>query len=206
MKLPRVTEVLRYFSSFEFVPKDILTRAADRGTKVHALCAGIAKGNWIPDGMIEPELLGYVNSFKQWSEAQISAYNIIEKRFTSELLGCSGQVDFVARGNDNELYLVDLKTSARHQKTYPVQMAAYTELLRLHNVTVRGAMLVYLSKEGEFPDIKFYDTDELNEELSVFLSALQCWKYFNKGKLNDRKGIEDCGDASHETERATCDT
>ena len=88
------------------------------------------------------------------------------------------------RGHDKELYLVDLKTSARPQKTYPVQMAAYDRLLRANNINVKGAILVYLDKDGEFPDIDYLE--DLTEETHIFLSALECWHYFNKRKKDDK--------------------
>lgn len=180
MDYPRVTEVLRAFTSYDQVPKDILERAAARGTSVHALCAAIAKGDWIPDTMIDKELRGYVNSFKQWAEAQVDKFVIIEKRLHDNLLQYSGQLDFVILGKDNELYLVDLKTSARPQKTYPVQMAAYDYLLRNNEVKVKTAMLVYLNKDGDFPEI--HTLESMDREFQVFHSALDCYHYFNKGK------------------------
>jgi hypothetical protein len=180
MDYPRVTEVLRGYTSYDQVPKEILEKAAARGTSVHALCAGIAKGAWIPDGMIGDELIGYVNSFKQWAAAQVSQFVVVEKRYTDDDRRYSGQLDFVILGSDDHLYLVDLKTSARPQKTYPVQMAAYDSLLRKHKIVVKGAMLVYLKRDGAFPDIHMLD--DMTEETEVFMNALDCWHYFNKGK------------------------
>lgn len=192
MNIPRVTEILRAYTNYDQVPKETLERAAERGTTVHALCAGIAKGNWIPDGMIDEKLLGYVNSFRKWVSAQVDKFIIIEKRYTDEQLKYSGQLDFVVLGKDGEMYLVDLKTSARPQKTYPIQMAAYDHLLKNNQIKVQGAMLVYLNKTGEFPDI--YCIDDMTEEFRIFLSALDCWHYFNKGKRNARESIaiENC--------------
>lgn len=185
MDYPRVTEILRPYTSYDCVPKDILERAAARGTSVHALCAAIAKGGWLPDAMIGDELLGYVNSFKKWSEATVNQFVIVEKRYMDDDRQFSGQLDFVIKDKDDQLYLVDLKTSARPQKTYPVQMAAYDHLLKHHNITVKGAMLVYLNKNGDFPEVHMLD--DMSEELHVFLSALDCWHFFNKGKKNGRK-------------------
>lgn len=184
MSYPRVTEVLRWFTSYDQVPKEILERAAARGTTVHALCAGIAKGEWIPDGMIGEDNLGYVNSFKKWCSAQVKKFVIIEKRYMDDTLQYSGQVDMVVMCHDNELYLVDIKTSARPQRTYPIQLAAYKNLLHLHNVPVIYSMLVYLKKDGEFPSVDLHQ--RLEEEMEIFQSSLKCWHYFNKGKKNDR--------------------
>lgn len=185
MDYPRVTEVLRAYTSYDKVPKEILDRAAARGTSVHALCAGIAKGAWIPDGMIGEELIGYVKSFKLWAAAQVDKFVVVEKRYSDDDHKYSGQLDFVILTRNQELYLVDLKTSSSPQRTYPVQMGAYDNLLRIHKVQVKGAMIVYLDKNGEFPDIHM--VDDMTEETHIFLSALECWHYFNKGKKNGRK-------------------
>ncbi len=181
--IPRVTEILKPFTGYDQVPKDILENAAARGTSVHALCAGIAKGNWIPDGMIGEELLGYVQSFRKWQEAQVKSFVIVEKRYTDCDSKYSGQLDFVIKGTDEKLYLIDLKTSARPQKTYPIQMAAYNSLLKQNSIKVEGAMLVYLKKDGEFPDIDFIE--DMNEEFDVFLAAVKCYEYFKLRKKND---------------------
>ena len=173
------------YTGYEHVPTHILEKAAIRGTKVHALCAGIAKGHWIPDGMIGEDLLGYVQSFRQWSDEHVDEYLIVEKRYSDEELGYTGQVDFVIKGKDGKSYLVDLKTSAIPQKTHAIQMAAYERLLWKENIIVTGAILVYLSKEGEYP--KLNRLDEMCEERKIFYSALECWKYFNKRKGNGKK-------------------
>ncbi len=183
MDYPRVTEVLKAFTNYDQVPSQILNNAASRGTSVHALCAGIANGAWIPDAMIDEELVGYVNSFKKWSEAQVKEFIIIEKRYKHDKYKYTGQLDFVVKCMDDQNYLVDIKTSSRPQKTYPVQMAAYDLLLRNENITVHGAMLVYLKKDGEFPDIHLIEN--MQAETWIFMCALDCWYYFKKGKIND---------------------
>lgn len=187
MEFPRVTEVLRPFTNFTGVSQVVLDRAAARGTTVHALCAGIAKDVWVPDSMIQEELVGYVNSFRQWVAAQVEKFIVIEKRYIDENFGYTGQLDFVVLGKDKKIYLVDIKTSARPQKTYPVQMAAYKQLLAKHNVPIEGVMLVYLDKDGDFPNISTYDN--LEEEWAVFRGALDCWKYFNKHKLKGNSDV-----------------
>lgn len=183
-EFPRVTEVLRTYLEYHNVPEHILSNAAERGRCVHALCEQIAKGQWIPDGMIKPEHLGYVNSFKLWFDAQVDKVLITEKRYTHDKHEYSGQVDMVVLGSDKHKYLVDLKTSYKPQKTYPLQMGAYDCLLGYHGVETDGAMIVYLSKDGDFPEVNLIE--DLSEEKDVFLAALTCWHYFNKGKKRGR--------------------
>ena len=179
---PRVTEVLRPFTNYDKVPTQILHKAAIRGTSVHAICAALAKGAFVTEGMIGEELLGYVQSFQKWCEFQVKSFLVIEKRYSDDEKGYTGQLDFVILAKDDKLYLADLKTSSRPQKTYPIQMAAYEYLIQKNKIQVEGAMLVYLHKDGEFPDIHLID--DLTREREVFFSALDCYHYFNKGKKN----------------------
>lgn len=185
MDTPRVTEVLKYFTGYDHVPKNILKGAAERGTTVHALCAAIANGSWVPITMIDESLQGYVKSFLLWKEAQVKEFRIVEKRFIHPENLYTGQIDFVTTCTDGNTWLVDIKTSSSHQKTYPLQMGAYGRLLRLYGNEVFGAMIVYLDKNGEFPEI--YVVDDLEKEFSTFKCALDCWYYFKEKNENVRK-------------------
>ena len=185
MDYPRVTEILRPFNCYDHVPKDVLENAAARGTTVHGYCAAIAKGAWVPDSMMQEDYRGYVDSFRKWADAQVEEFTIVEKRYTDEIVEFSGQVDFVILGKDKKAYLADLKTCAKPQKTHAIQMAAYNYLLFEHGIEVEGAMLVYLSKTGEFPDIEMLEN--MNRETKIFFSALECYNYFKRKKSNGKK-------------------
>jgi hypothetical protein len=184
---PRVTEILKAYSNFQYVPSHILENAASRGTTVHAICAGLAKGAWIPDGSIKDEHLGYINSFKIWAEDNVKKYIVIEKRFEDDQRKFTGQVDFVVLDKQNERYLVDIKTSAKENPTYPLQMAAYDHLLCRHDIYAAGAILVYLDKDGNAPKVNNIPLDELKESFKIFDCALTCWHHFNKGKARGEK-------------------
>lgn len=183
IEYPRVTEIIRPFTPYDKIPNEVMERAAARGTSVHAICAAIAKGVWIPDGMINPEHLGYVNSFREWAK-QVEEFSIVEKRYIDKIRRFTGQLDFVVK-IAGEMWLVDLKTSAKPQKTHPVQMGAYKLLLQEHQVEVKGAILVYLHKDGEQPLVQ--TIEDLEPETAVFEAALSCWHYFNQGSINVRK-------------------
>jgi hypothetical protein len=192
MDYPRVTEILRYFTGYEHVPTQILERAAARGTTVHAICAGLAKGAWIPDGMIDQELLGYVNSFREWEKETVQQFSIVEKRYFDDERKFCGQIDMVIKDKQGNSWLADLKTSRAPHKTHPVQMAAYQDLLNKHSIEVCGALLVYLNKDGTAPNIQ--KIEDLSEQKKVFDSALFCWNYFNKRKKNARNRNEERDD------------
>ena len=179
-ELPRVTDIIKPFSNFKHVQEKVLFRAAERGTAVHSVCQKIAMGEWVIDEFIPEELKGYIASFRQWHEKIPKKYLVIEKRYRSEKMGYTGQVDFVIESADGNPYLIDIKTSASHHKTYPLQMAAYTKLLHEANIMTEGADLLYLSKDGKFP--KVVVCKQLSEDIEVFEAALKCYNYFNPRK------------------------
>jgi len=179
--MPRVTEILKYYSSYDKVPKEILNKAAERGTIVHAICANIAKGAWVPDSTINPTHLSYVESFRLWSNEVVETFDIIEKRYSDEDLYYTGQLDFVITTKDGKKMLVDLKTSCAPQKTYPIQMAAYYNLLKKHGEEVEGALIVYINKSGTYPSV--YTIEDFTIPLEIFNCALKCWKHFNPRKF-----------------------
>ena len=183
--MPRVTEVLRYYTNYDQVPGYVLENAAARGTRVHALCASLCEGAWIPDGMVGQEDLGYVLSFRDWLDSEPKKFIFVEKRFTHPRYGYSGGIDSLIKLPTGDEYIVDLKTSSAPQKTYPLQMAAYKELLESNGHQVKGALLVYLSKTGKAPKIVVYEN--LEEEKWIFLQALDVYNYFNREKEDGPK-------------------
>lgn len=181
MTLPRVTEVLKPYSGFVHVEETILQRACERGSKVHALCSAIAGGAWVSIESISDELRGYVRSFQSWFDSFVSSVVINEERFEHVDYKYSGQVDLVVIGKDSQLYLIDLKTSAKPQKTYRVQLGAYRELMRDHDILVEACKIVYLNKDGAAPIVEtLINTDS---EERAFRCALECWYYFNKKEV-----------------------
>lgn len=190
LSYPRVTEVLNAFTSYDTVPHAILANAASRGTRVHNICAGIANGAWIPTESIEEEYIGYVRSFEKWFDEHVDEVLVVERRYVDKDRGYTGQIDLLVRTKKGARCLVDLKTSARPQKTYAVQMGAYCGLLEYNGIHVDTTMLVYLQKDGE--PAKVTEMRIWERELNVFRCALTCWSYFNARKV--KSVSEDSGD------------
>ena len=174
--VPRVTEILEFYSGVGRIPRDTLEKAALRGTNVHTICADIALGNWVSLG---DEYRGYIQSFKQWFQT-IQGCVLVEKRFTGHVKGkedpYSGQIDYLVMDGAGKLAIADLKTAQTHRRTYPVQMAAYRHLLAGESYHVDKCTLVFLSRTGDAPTVIEYT--DLTEEWDVFTHAYQCYKYF----------------------------
>lgn len=178
LDLPRVTEIIKPYTSIEYIPKDKLENAAKRGQYVHTICAAIAKGAWVPLEELNQSWVGYIQSFLKWQEKNVAYYEIIEKRYADLVEGFTGQIDAIIINLSAERILVDYKTSATKQKTYPIQMAAYYDLLYSNDIFIDKIMLLYLDKNGNEPKVEV--VENYVEGIQVFHCMLTCWKYFNK--------------------------
>lgn len=185
LSVPRVTEVLGMFSSYNNVPPDVLENAATRGSKVHGLCALLAQDLWMPPCTEELQL--YVDSFSKWHNCHVKRLYMVEKRLIDKCESYTGQIDFVFGLDDEKKWLVDLKTCYAPQKTHYVQMAAYRDMLKDNDIEVEGAKLVYAQKSGGDPKVITLSQDELNALSEVFHAALKCYEYFKRKKKKKTK-------------------
>lgn len=180
MEYLRVTEVLSKFSGIEYIKPEVLENAAQRGTRVHKACEGIAKGL---DGWDLPEeYQGYVESFKKWFNRG-KDFVEIEKRLYCSELGITGQIDFIIREPDG-CVIVDLKTSARESKTWLLQGSAYSYLAKKAGYDVKGILFLKVERDGSDPKLFLY-----NENMELFKEVLNVYKYFYGRKGKRRKKV-----------------
>ena len=159
------------FSGLEKVDPEILAYAAQRGTKVHKICEGIASG--LGELGVDDETWGYVESFKKWwGEGQKIIK--IEERFWDDDNEITGQVDFIVESDDG-LTVVDLKTSSRESPTWEAQGSAYAMLAKKAGYDIRKIHFIHLNKHGKNPKIYEYQIDN-----SFFLSILRVFNHFFK--------------------------
>jgi hypothetical protein len=166
----RVTKILYPFSGLDKIDAKILLNAAERGTKVHKICEGIAEG--LGEHGIDDEVWGFVESFKQWF-AKNSDFVEIEKRFYCDEMKITGQVDFILK-TDEGLAIADLKTSSKASKTWQIQGLAYAYLARKAGYDIKKIFFIHLNKHGKEPTI--YEYFPINEEL--FFETYRVYKYF----------------------------
>ncbi len=175
MNWPSVTSVLNPFADFSHVPPDRLEHAAARGTKVHDLCARIARGEYVID--LDPETAGYTASFMAWWARCAAEALLIEERLIDEALGFHGQPDLIVRLKHGEIALIDLKTPVTNQRSWLLQIAAYRHLCVQAGHKIDKAGTLQLSPEGKTARMKW--ADDSARDFNVFLSALNCYRYFN---------------------------
>lgn len=184
MIYPSVTQVLSVYQDFSMVPEHILMMAADRGSRVHAICASLAQKLFVSHRQITPDIEGYIQSFNQWLE-YVDEVVIVEKELMDPHLGFVGHPDLVVKMKGNQhLTLIDLKTPKIIGKTWRAQLAAYWHLtaffLLEHKLKIKHCGSLRLKQDGGLPIFDEY-TDTRHADFTAFLSALNAWRYFNNG-------------------------
>lgn len=181
MTLPSVTTVIAPFADYSRVNPSVLERACLAGTAKHRLFAAHARRLWIPK--VPDELRGYFESFRNWWDSTVAEVVLIEKRLVHEPLAYCGHPDaFVRILGSNDLVCLDYKPESTRAKTYPIQTAAYQELGRVNGWDVRRRLSVHPKRSGGRAGVVEYTNPR---DINIFISALNCWKYFNEGRKHN---------------------
>ena len=174
---PSVTQVMSPWTgqALAAIPEKTLAAAADRGTAVHDVCGRIALGEFIIGIDVGQE--GYVRSFEKWFSTQVQETVLVERRLYDEGLCFHGKPDLIVRLVDGRLALVDLKTPVAHQRSWAMQLAAYTRLADINGYHVDVAGTLRLDPACKTPKMKWYE--DSGPDLAAFLSALSVWNFLH---------------------------
>lgn len=173
---PSVTEVISPYADFSMIRPDVLKAAADRGTAVHHICSQIATGLFVVG--IDPAYAGYVVSFRRWFDTAVDTVILSEERLMDMAFGYHGQIDLLVRSKEGTVDLVDLKTPAASLKTWKVQLAGYRHLVEISDYPTPDRVgSLRLDRDGGVPRMEWYQNSA--QDLNVFVSALNCYRYFN---------------------------
>lgn len=165
----RVTEVLYPFSGLDAIDPAVVANAGRRGTKVHKICEAIMTG--LGEMGVDDEAQPYVDSFYSWWNTRPKIVEV-EKRFYNHEHKITGQCDAIIEIPNGQA-IIDLKTSSKESKTWPVQGSAYAWLANQAGHTIKKIFFIHLLKTGKPAKIKEYPVDE-----SLFLSVLRTYNHF----------------------------
>lgn len=174
----RVTEILKPYSGLDKINPDIVANAGRRGKKVHDICEGIVTGIGIWD--LPEEVKGYVNSFQKWWTEGHKVLAVEKRFFCSELM-ITGQVDYIINAPEGAMIL-DLKTSYKPSKTWPLQGSAYKYLAKKSGYDIQGIHFLHLSKHGIKPHLYVYD-----DNFELFKKCLDIYRHFFEAAHGKRR-------------------
>lgn len=165
--VPSVSEIMKPLSSnyYKDIDENILQMACDRGSAIHLATEMI-------DQELEYEIKDtwkdYVLQYKKFLALRNPKIIEIEQK-----LGCeyyAGTLDRIYE-IDNELWLVDIKTSAKiNDKLVSVQLAGYSNLL--NNKEIKHFGVLHLTKKG-------FTLKEIEPNFEIWNSLLQIYLYNN---------------------------
>ncbi len=174
--LPSVTQILQPYTDFSMVPEHVLTWATERGRKVHAICAAICRGLWIPPIPLECE--GYTTSFRSWFERYVEEVIFVEKELVDPVYGFMGHPDFYGKVKSLGMALIDWKTPTALYKQWKVQLSAYERLLGVNNRKADTIASLQLDPKGGAPKMVRYEDSA--EDFNIFLGLLNAHNFFAK--------------------------
>lgn len=200
---PRISDIVdrQNESELRSVPIDTLVNACIRGEKVHAYCTAHLLGLWSPE--VEEEYQLYVNSFIEWAKDNIYQTLYTKTRIYDDVKCFSGEFDLICvMKSTMKPALLDIKTSAKPSKSWPIKMAAYKHLCELNGYHVDTVYNIHLKKNpakykknGEEKvlvspsSVKAVAIEHKEEDLKaaweIFTSALKCYDYFERKEDKD---------------------
>lgn len=191
--LPRVSTILKIISKGDYFDKwlkkegdnaDVLSaKACDTGTGWHNILEKIGKGETITPETYTPLENIWLKAFLEWKNKNIKVFVSTEKPiYHPEDLYC-GTLDALAILQDEQIIVLDYKTSARCYKTYFLQIAAYIRAVeKMEGVRLNGAKILRFNKkaETEGKPMEVIDVPDIDDHYEVFKHALAIWRWENK--------------------------
>lgn len=170
---PSVTNVLSYMPKGKFFDewlKDvghnadiILERASREGTQVHNAAEDLMQGkeiHWLDEYgntkyslQVWQMILKFAEFWKNHTPKLVKAEGLIY----SDTYKYAGRYDLIAE-MDDELWLLDIKTSNSLNRSYDLQLSAYIKAIKeVHNIDIQRAGIIWLKSskrtEGKRPGV-----------------------------------------------------
>ena len=168
----RVSTILAQWNHLAHIDKDVLANKCRIGTNVHAKIAAETDGIFLE---LQPDEVGYFESWKKWKEEAEMEMEKTEARLYTEEFKITGCVDGFTKGD----ILLDYKTSASaNKKMWALQASMYHYLAEISGWQPNTDFLfIHLKKDGKkAKEIWVECTHTLR---SVWMSAIETYRYFN---------------------------
>jgi hypothetical protein len=168
-KILSVTQILSPWNDFSRIDPARLEAAKQRGLRLHAAAAAKLTGTFRVLPLL-PEDAGYWESLSAWIDDYVTHVFDVEP-------------DLICRCG-NYYWVVDFKTPVAESKTWRLQLAGYVHMVtqnyQHHAVNWSGAAVQPHPEGKQAKAIPYHDPS--GKDFQVFLSALNCYRYFEGGK------------------------
>lgn len=174
--VPSITQILQLcgFNSYDGISQQVLDNAADRGSRIHAVCWSIARygdvdPTWL-DEEIEPYIAAYRKAIhelnfkvdKGWVESPVIAVaGGMKYACTPDVIGTRHPWPWV----------IELKTTAQESKSWAIQTMAQSMARFGCLADSAKRMAIMLRKDGSY---RCRVHEDHSYDRSVFLAALTC--------------------------------
>lgn len=171
--LPSVTQVLAPLVDFSMVPPAVLDRARQRGVAVHR-CVQLDILDDLDEESVAPEIAGYLKAWRQFrTDCQITAadFGEPERPMYHKTYGYAGTPD-VPLFLYKHWTVLDVKTAEAFSPVWPLQLAAYQELINAN--TPKGQHKIEHRYSLRLRENGTYRLDQATDrnDWGVFLAAL----------------------------------
>jgi hypothetical protein len=176
-----VTEALSVFTDFKYVNPDILERSSERGSYVHDYINRHHSKSDLDWNGLGHETIGYISSFLEFKNSVIKSWigSEIELFCNCKFAPFVGHLDAVVELETGK-YIIDWKTPKAQSKTWRIQLAGYKHLAEDNENTTYKRAVVMLDENGGAPRFVEYPEKDYERDFAVFISALNCYRYFKK--------------------------
>lgn len=203
--IPSVTEVIGLLNKPELVvwannigkhgidSTQYTNDAAKLGTIVHFILERCIKNKLIPledyyqlSSKKQIKVDNCINAFKEWKKEYKP--NFIHSEFSIQNNRVGGTIDLICN-IDNDITIVDFKTSKKAYPTYFIQLAGYNYLLRtVKNIKTKKVGILVLKKNNGRYNFNIMDTKYLEKYYEpLFLNLLDTYYLYNYILNNDWK-------------------
>jgi hypothetical protein len=170
---PSVSQVLKPWQS-PWVKEEDMRRGARR----HAAYAGYLIGGWAPS--VDPQDEGQFRSFCGWVDVHVVEVWFVERKIVHEGHGFSGTLDFGGRTDFCKGgVVIDWKSPSALTPVYKSQLASYERLATKAGFDVSDAGFLRPDADGGTARMDWLGKDGAMA-FNAFLSALNCFRYFNQ--------------------------
>lgn len=181
-------EIKRHLKNAKYAHKKTQERAADIGSLVHVWVETYVKaqmefGSGMPPKPHNPQARSGVDAFLKWDANHDVKYLDSERRVYSVRHHYSGTADIVAMV-DNELTLIDIKTSSRADYVdYRLQTAAYVQAIEEETgQEIENRLIIHLSKDRgiftvhDLSQEAMFNGATYDEDIKAFNAARQVYR------------------------------